>query len=358
MTALSAALTYFRSFGFLSLGDVMKLPDPTYLIDQLIPEQGVGMIYGPSAIGKSFLIIDILLSIAAGLLWNDLPTKKGLVVYVVGEGGSGIKIRIAGWLQKWSKRANSLPVVVLLDPVNLYDEESVQNFIKMLVDSNIPIRMVVFDTLSRCSLRADDSNNMQMEVVVDNCIRIQKAVKTFVCYIHHTGKKGDEFRGASCLYANVDVVIGLHSYGRKTNKKIKICVEKQKDGEPLPDMIACLAQMELEGKKHKGQTTCTMSYEGYVDSENDNDDDDGISNLKEGPRKRVQDMLDFVETFGVGGVLWDDVGVYMREERGHKGRSSNISDAKNYLVKKGLIVQNGQTVVAVSCMNQPTQAAA
>src|SRR5687768_9638876 len=58
-----------------------------------------GVIYGPSGEGKSFVALDWALSVATGRDWQGHATKKGTVLYVVAEGGRGIKKRIAAWKQ-------------------------------------------------------------------------------------------------------------------------------------------------------------------------------------------------------------------------------------------------------------------
>lgn len=203
---VQALLTLLRSLGFLRVSDVLKLPNPKYLVSDLIPEKCLGMIYGPSGVGKSFFVIDLMLSVAAGLLWNGQKTRKGLVVYVIGEGGSGIKYRILAWLQKSRKLASYLPCIIRTEPINLYVQEEVDKFIEELKkindESPLPIVMVVFDTLARCSVGADENSNTAMGVVVKNCERIQKAIDTTaVILVHHTGKNEESYRGASCVYA-------------------------------------------------------------------------------------------------------------------------------------------------------------
>ncbi len=61
-------------------------PPPTPLFSNLIPEGGVGMISGPGAVGKSFLLLHLSFSLATGKDWGIFkPTTAKRVLYLGGE---------------------------------------------------------------------------------------------------------------------------------------------------------------------------------------------------------------------------------------------------------------------------------
>ena len=47
----------------------MAMPDPKFLVDDLIEERGSSVIYSPPKVGKTFVVLDLCISIAAGLPW-------------------------------------------------------------------------------------------------------------------------------------------------------------------------------------------------------------------------------------------------------------------------------------------------
>ena len=51
-----------------------------------LPERSFTMMYGAPGTGKSFLAIDMALSVANGLPWHGYETKQGAVLYIAGEG--------------------------------------------------------------------------------------------------------------------------------------------------------------------------------------------------------------------------------------------------------------------------------
>jgi AAA domain-containing protein len=87
-------------FQLLSIEEVSQLEDPEDLIEGLIERESFTLLFAPPESAKSFLALDLGLSIATGLPWQGRTVKKGPVVYVVAEGGRGIKKRIKAWLQE------------------------------------------------------------------------------------------------------------------------------------------------------------------------------------------------------------------------------------------------------------------
>jgi hypothetical protein len=73
------------------------IPDEVshYLVDELLPEKGIGMVWGKPKCLKSFCVLDICFHIARGWPYHDRAVKQGGVVYCAFEGGYGHKKRVA-----------------------------------------------------------------------------------------------------------------------------------------------------------------------------------------------------------------------------------------------------------------------
>ncbi len=70
----------------LTAREVLELPDPEWLIDGFMEQAVFGGLYGRSGDGKTFVALDLALSIATGRVWQGRVVKQGPVVYVVAEG--------------------------------------------------------------------------------------------------------------------------------------------------------------------------------------------------------------------------------------------------------------------------------
>lgn len=79
---LSTALIVVNMANFLS----MELPERGFLLEPVIPTQGIVILYAPRGIGKTFTALSMSLAVAGGLsLYNWQASKPNKVLYVDGE---------------------------------------------------------------------------------------------------------------------------------------------------------------------------------------------------------------------------------------------------------------------------------
>ena len=69
------------------------------VVEDLIEQGTVNMIFGESSVGKSFVVVDLASSIANGSDWMGHPTVDGLSFFVAAEGASDLGNRCAAWRQ-------------------------------------------------------------------------------------------------------------------------------------------------------------------------------------------------------------------------------------------------------------------
>jgi Bifunctional DNA primase/polymerase, N-terminal/AAA domain len=82
--------------------ELWDIPPVTYLIDDLIPQGTVGLMIGDSQTFKSFMALDMALTICQGMpKWHGhaiQAPEDAIVLYIAGEGGiNGISQRRRGW---------------------------------------------------------------------------------------------------------------------------------------------------------------------------------------------------------------------------------------------------------------------
>src|SRR5438874_4335197 len=88
-----------EKFKLYTIDDLRQLPSPIWLIESLIGLNTLVVLYGQPASGKSFVALDMALSIASGQPWHSHGVEKKAVIYVVGEGGRGLAARVEAWLK-------------------------------------------------------------------------------------------------------------------------------------------------------------------------------------------------------------------------------------------------------------------
>ncbi len=83
------------TFKFHKITDILSLPDPEWLIENLLVKGSFAVLFGAPGVGKSFLALSWALSLAAGKPWLDRAVIGGPVVYIAAEGFGGLKLRVA-----------------------------------------------------------------------------------------------------------------------------------------------------------------------------------------------------------------------------------------------------------------------
>ncbi|SCW56266.1 AAA family ATPase [Ancylobacter rudongensis] len=213
-------------------GDEDKQPPLSWLVKGLLIEGGFSTVYGPPGTSKSFLVLDLALHVAHGRDWFGKRVAAGGVVYVSGEGGAGMLMRMKAWRQEKDGEAGK-PFVLVPSSVNLYDdEEGVETLIADVKDHqarmSAPLRLVVLDTLSRMIGSGDEDKARDINVVVQKAERIQRELGCHVLVVHHSGKDTDRgARGSNALLGAVDAAIEI------TRHETGVCagkIAKVKDG--------------------------------------------------------------------------------------------------------------------------------
>jgi hypothetical protein len=223
----------------LSQGWTVKgwIPDAAWLIE----------FFGPPGAYKSFIALDIALSVSTGRDWHGHPVKKRRVVYIPAEGQTGILKRAFAWVAYHGLSSDALELFTILPRPCLLDAPGeLTALIEALKGlSGPPVGFIVIDTLAR-SMSGDENSTSDMGAVVNACSKLSEETNyAQIALVHHTGK--DEARGprgALALTGATDVLIGVT---KPYDRAAVIHCERQKDDEPPADM--CF-NMAIQGTGH------------------------------------------------------------------------------------------------------------
>lgn len=224
-----------RVIEILSLDDIERMPDPTWLVDRHIPEQGFGLLYGDPSCGKSFLALDLALHLAYGLPdWHGdgLPAGGAHVLYLAGEGASGFKARAAAWRQGRLLPSRRPRFSLIRQPLNFLRKDDMDALLQVVGGYARESAwgapgLVIVDTVSRSIPGADENLQKDMTVFVDAVGRLQDAFECAALGVHHTSKAGS-LRGSSVFSGQADFVLRLER--AKGSSVGQLTCEKQKDG--------------------------------------------------------------------------------------------------------------------------------
>lgn len=212
-------------FRVLTFKEVEQLPDPKWLVEQILPASSLAVLYGAPGVGKTFLALDIALSIASAKAWAGHGTIPGAVVYVMAEGVTGLPKRLKAWCVARDvsevARVYSVPDAPQLEQV--MDVEYLVKDLRAKIPE--PISLVIIDTLARCFVGGDENSAKDVGKLIAGADRLRKALDCAVLLVHHTTKKGDSERGSSALRGAPETMISVES----VSGVMTVTCEKQKD---------------------------------------------------------------------------------------------------------------------------------
>jgi predicted ATP-dependent serine protease len=225
-------------FPMFTLKQLREMPPLAWLVEGTILEESVVILYGPSGVGKTFVALDLALSITEGRPWLGMSTKQGSVVYVQAESPRGMVPRADAWAAHHSVTLGE-KFHVVPDAVQLMDSVSVSAFIKT-VEPVDPV-VIFIDTLSRAFVGGEENSAKDVGTLLNGARRISQETGATVILIHHTGKDldGGE-RGSSAFRGNVDTTLSL----KKSGNDVLLKIVKQREGEDGGVKVLRLAKVE------------------------------------------------------------------------------------------------------------------
>ena len=221
---------------YYGLGALDREPSPDWLRKGLIPEKSFVVTYGGSMSGKTFIALDMALSIAHGVDYQDMATGEGYVIYVAAEGSANLKKRSGSWHEaKGLTPSDSTRMMIRPVGVSLDDPEAIDHFISDVrqITKGAPVQLIVLDTLARM-FNMDENSSKDMSVAINACDRIKRAFQCAVMPVHHTGKDTSRgARGSNALICAADVMLRVEQIAGY----VTMTTEKQKDEDPLEDIF-------------------------------------------------------------------------------------------------------------------------
>jgi len=245
-------------------------PKPTkWLVYGLLQADALSMLYGEWKTAKSFVAVDMALCVAAGIPFHGLPTfmESGCVIYLAGEGHSGIAKRAHAWADRNGVELKSLHFHISDRPVAINDGDDLDELLET-IDAMIPVWgtpvLVVVDTLARNFGPGDESSTRDMNLFVSGLDRIRARYQCAVLPVHHTGHGNKErARGGSSLPAALDA-----SFKVTKDPSGLVTVEGQwmKDAATPAPMAFRLSVVHLPIEDALGnrETTCVLEPVEYV----------------------------------------------------------------------------------------------
>ena len=214
------------------------IPTHRWLIEDLWGRGAVGIVGGAPKCCKSWLGLDIALSVASGTpclgrfpVMNAGPT----LVYLAEDAAPMVRERILGICNHRRLDIGTLDLHLIDSPSLRLDLDSDRTRLAAAVE-NIRPKLLLLDPLVRLH-RADENSSADISALLGFLRELQRRFDTAVLLVHHMSKKhraqlGQALRGSGDLHAFGD----CNAYLVRNNDKLLLSVEHRfaKETEPIP----------------------------------------------------------------------------------------------------------------------------
>lgn len=207
----------------LSAAEFIALPTAPALVTGVLDAGTLFRILGESGHGKSFVALDLAMSIATGRNWaqtHPVPTP-GLVYYLVTEGYDGFKGRMLAWAAEYNDGVVPSNLRIIDGAVQLLSNKF-ERLVERMVERR-PVAMFL-DTQHRITVGVDENSNTDAAMPLQRLDDLIQRSGVAAGLVHHTPKDGARGRGASAWEAAMDVELLVVKDGGTvtvTNRKAK-----------------------------------------------------------------------------------------------------------------------------------------
>jgi phage/plasmid primase-like uncharacterized protein len=228
--------------------DFSEQPAPVaWLVKHWLQEQALIMVHGPSGGGKTFVVLDWCLRMAAGVPeWFGSRVKDGSVLYLAGEGHHGLKGRVAAWKIRYGT-GRRLTMWLSKSGCDLNTAEGYHKVIESIRRLLSVPNLIVVDTLHRF-LMGDENSAQDAKGMLDACAGLMSEFGCSVLLVHHTGVNEEaqhRARGSSAWRGALDIEISI--VPAKDGAPMQIVQRKSKDAEMAQPIFAELESVEIPG---------------------------------------------------------------------------------------------------------------
>lgn len=296
--------------------EIEQLPPVPWLLDGILPANGLTALYGAPGAGKSFIALDLALSIAANFPWLGRTLQAGTALYLAAEGLSGLSQRMRAW-KAFHRKTGRVGVGFVTTAIDLLQPATIPRVCDVAAQLSqiAPVQLVVIDTLAR-SMVGDENDTGDMSRVVANADAIRTGTGATVLLVHHTRKDSDLERGSSALRGAVDTLLLC----RDSDDGRELVCEKQKDAEqfsPIPFRLVA------------GHGSCIVQASGSGSSEDAREQAEPMTKAR---RAALTALAEAFTTKGASATEWM--------------KASSIPDrtffrARTWLVHEGYVSENG-----------------
>ena len=200
---------------------ILNVENPKWLIEGCFEQEKLITVFGEPKSGKSFIAIAMACAVASGTEFYGCKANRSNVIYLAGEGLSGMRKRLLAFHQSSyghklfftdeEKNANTKLQDARLflsnrgARINEEDEyKKLEDEINLITEQYGNIGLIIFDTFQR-SFSGDENSAQEVNKFVKAADQLIHEYQCAVLLVHHTGRGNlNRARGSSVLDASID----------------------------------------------------------------------------------------------------------------------------------------------------------
>lgn len=300
------------------------LPPPAPLIHGNILYGGTtAWLTGAPGTFKSFIALDWALCIASGRPWLDRRVEPGPVLYIAGEGLSGLNRRIDAWQDARRAPDEDLRSIAFRGQTSLLHGETQQFLLRSVAET--PHSLIVVDTQARATPGANENDKHELDSFIGILTEIASGHGCTTLVVHHDTKAGGRLRGSGAIEGAADTV-HIITKDEDDRYEISMKIHKHKDSESGEELA--LSMLE------KAESLVVSNGNGEREALGPRIDPEAFKRL-------CARILALADAAG-GGMARSEI----RSDLGEKHAASNsiFHRAVNDLLLQGLLVESGSRV--------------
>jgi len=185
-------------------------PQTQWLVEQLWTEQAVGILGGEPKCGKSFLALDVAVSVASGAAClRRFPVRRSgpVLLFPAEDSLAVVRQRLEGIAAAAQVGFASLPVQVITAPSLRLDTATDRERLSHTVQQQRPL-LLILDPLIRLH-RVDENDATQIAALLSYLRELQRKFQLAVLLVHHARKDSQSSRPGQALRGSSE----LHGWG-------------------------------------------------------------------------------------------------------------------------------------------------
>jgi RecA-family ATPase len=208
-----------------------KPEEKRWLIESIWADQAVGIIGGEPKCCKSFLALDVAVSVASGRpCLRRFPVSRSgrVLLYAAEDALHVVRKRLEGIAEAASARLQDLDIQVITAPVLRLDRPEDVEKLRKTVEKLRP-SLLVLDPFVRLH-RIDENNSGEVAPILANLREIQRTYELAIIVVHHAKKGGANERAGQALRGSSE----FHAWGdsnlylrRNKDEQLTLTIEQR-----------------------------------------------------------------------------------------------------------------------------------